>query len=125
MKIKSIISSLRVKVDTTSIAVGGFLHGNGGAQLVPNLNPNISAILSLYPWLDNPSNSDLNHSVPTMIVSGQLDAIAPPGIHANIHYNLIPNTTKKLNTKLLLLHMMQLVVQMLVLECWCKSFSMA
>ena len=91
-----ILSPLFGKIDTTSIAVGGFSKGGGGAQLVPKLNPNISAILSLYPWLDNPSISDLNHSVPTMIISGQLDAFAPPGIHANVHYNLLPNTTKKL-----------------------------
>ena len=91
-----ILSPLFGKIDTTSIAVGGFSKGGGGAQLVPKLNPNISAILSLYPWLDNPTSSDLNHSVPTMIISGQLDAFAPPGIHANVHYNLLPNTTKKL-----------------------------
>ena len=91
-----ILSPLFGKIDTTSIGVGGFSKGGGGAQLVPNLNPNISAILALYPWLDNPSNSDLNHSVPTMIISGQLDAFAPPGIHANVHYNLLPNTTEKL-----------------------------
>ena len=89
-------SPLYGKIDTLSIAVGGFSQGGGGAQLVPALDPSIKAVVSLYPWLDNPTTSDLNHSVPVIIISGQLDIIAPPLIHANVHYNLTPNTTNKL-----------------------------
>ena len=89
-------SPLFGKIDTLSIAVGGFSKGGGGAQLVPSIDPSIKAIVSLYPWLDNPTSSDLNHSVPIIIISGQFDPIAPPSLHADIHYNLTPNTTKKL-----------------------------
>ena len=89
-------SPLYGKIDTLSIAVGGFSKGGGGAQLVPALYPSIKAIVALYPWLDNPTTSDLNHSVPVIIISGQLDVIAPPSIHADVHYNLTPNTTNKL-----------------------------
>ena len=89
-------SPLFGRIDTSSIAVGGFSKGGGGAQLVPSLNPNIRAIISLYPWLDNPSANDLNHNIPVLIISGQLDAIAPPILHADVHYDLTPNTTNKL-----------------------------
>lgn len=89
-------SPLFGKIDTSSIAVGGFSKGGGGAQLVPSLDSSIKAIVALYPWLENPVASDLNHSIPTIIVSGQLDIIAPPLLHADLHYNLIPGNTKKL-----------------------------
>lgn len=89
-------SPLYHKLDTSSIAVGGFSKGGGGAQLVPNIEPNIKTVVALYPWLENATLSDLNHDVPTIIISGQLDVFAPPAMHADVHYNLIPNTTKKL-----------------------------
>ena len=89
-------SPLFGKIDTNSFAVGGFSKGGGGAQLVPSINSDVKAIIALYPWLESPALSDLNHSVPLMIVSGQLDLIAPPAIHANIHYSLTPNSTNKL-----------------------------
>ena len=95
-------SPLFGSIDTTSIAVGGFSKGGGGAQLVPSQDSSIKAIISLYPWLDNPTSSDLNHSVPVMIISGQLDAIAPPSIHADMHYNLTPNSTNKLKYEIAL-----------------------
>lgn len=91
-----LLSPLFGKIDTTSVAVGGFSKGGGGAQLVASIDSNIRAIIALYPWLDNPNASDLNHSTPVMIISGQLDAIAPPAIHANLHYSLTPNSTNKL-----------------------------
>jgi hypothetical protein len=91
-----VASPLFGKIDTFSIAVGGVSKGGGGAQLVPAIDLSIKAIVSLYPWLDNPTSSDLNHSVPVIIISGQLDALAPPSLHADIHYNLTPNTTNKL-----------------------------
>lgn len=89
-------SPLYGSIDTLSIAVGGFSKGGGGAMLVPDIDPNVKAIISLYPWLENPTSSDLNHSVPVIIISGELDLIAPPFIHADVHYNLLPNTTMKL-----------------------------
>jgi predicted esterase len=89
-------SPLYAKLDTTTIAVGGFSKGGGGAQLAAVDAPDLKAIVALYPWLDNPSQSDLNHNIPVIIVSGQLDVIAPPSSHADVHYNYTPNTTNKL-----------------------------
>ncbi|MAW21322.1 MAG: triacylglycerol lipase [Flavobacteriales bacterium] len=89
-------SPLFYRLDTAAIAVGGFSKGGGGAQLAGVDFPDLKAIIALYPWLDNPSQSDLNHNIPVIIISGQLDAIAPPASHANIHYTYTPNTTNKL-----------------------------
>ncbi len=89
-------SPLYQKIDTSSIAVGGFSKGGGGAQLVPSVDPSVKAVVALYPWLENPTSSDLNHNTPVIIISGQLDVIAPPLLHADVHYNLTPNTTNKL-----------------------------
>ncbi len=89
-------SPLYTKMDTSLFAVGGFSKGGGGAQLTPLIMPSIKAVVALYPWLDSPTTSDLNHSVPVIIISGQIDAIAPPSTHADVHYALTPSTTDKL-----------------------------
>ena len=89
-------SPLYAKLATTTIAVGGFSKGGGGAQLAAVDAPDLKAVVALYPWLDNPSQSDLNHNIPVIIVSGELDLIAPPSSHADVHYDYTPNTTNKL-----------------------------
>jgi len=72
--------------------------GGGGAQLAAVMEPTLKAVIALCPWLDNLvlEPDDLNHSVPTLIFSGQYDVTAPPSLHANIHYNYTPSTTDKL-----------------------------
>tara|TARA_B100001758_G_scaffold247953_1_gene269046 strand:+ start:37878 stop:38870 length:993 start_codon:yes stop_codon:yes gene_type:complete len=89
-------SPLFASLDTVYIAVGGFSKGGGGAQLAGVDLPDLKAIVALYPWLDNPLQSDLNHNIPVIIISGQLDVVAPPVSHADIHYNYTPSTTNKL-----------------------------
>tara|TARA_B100000902_G_scaffold131422_1_gene130270 strand:+ start:84 stop:1076 length:993 start_codon:yes stop_codon:yes gene_type:complete len=89
-------SPLYNRLDTNRLALGGFSKGGGGAQLAASINNEIDAVIALYPWLENITATDLNHSTPVMIVSGELDAIAPPFLHADVHYNYTPNTTNKL-----------------------------
>jgi dienelactone hydrolase len=91
-------SPLFNNLDTNLIALGGWSMGGGGAQLVAVENPNIKAILAFCPWLDPTvvSPALINHSTPIIIFSGQIDIVAPPIAHADIHYNYTPNTTKKL-----------------------------
>lgn len=91
-------SPLFNRLDTNLVALGGWSMGGGGAQLVAADDPNIKAILAFCPWIDPSvvSPSLLNHSSPVLIFSGQIDVVAPPGYHANIHYNYTPNSTKKL-----------------------------
>ncbi len=93
-------SPLYNSLDTLKLALGGFSKGGGGAQLAASVGQNIKAIIALYPWLENISASDLNHNVPVLIVSGSLDIIAPPSLHADVHYMYTPQTTNKLKYEL-------------------------
>lgn len=92
------LSPLYQKVDTHNIAVGGWSMGGGGAQLAAKIDPTIKAVLAFAPWLleSTLSTSSLNHNSPVLIISGQLDQIAPTNRHADMHYNYTPNTTNKL-----------------------------
>ena len=86
-------SPLENKLDVDKFAVSGWSMGGGGAQRAAVLDNSIKGVVALCPWLTNPS---LNHDSPVLIFSGQFDAVAPPAQHANIHYNVTPNTTDKL-----------------------------
>lgn len=85
-------------IDTNRFALGGWSMGGGGAQLAAVEHPSIKAVIAMCPWLNTLtlSSSDLNHSSPVLIFSGQIDAISPPGVHANLHYNFTPQSTDKL-----------------------------
>lgn len=87
-------------IDTNRFALGGWSMGGGGAQLaaVEDNSSSIKAIIAMCPWLNTLtlSSSDLNHDSPVLIFSGQIDAISPPVVHANVHYNFTPQNTDKL-----------------------------
>lgn len=91
-------SPLFKKLDTKSIAVGGWSMGGGGAQLAARLDGSIKAIIAITPWLfpRNLVASKLDHAVPVLILSGQVDPTAPPKSHSNVHYDYTPATTKKM-----------------------------
>lgn len=93
-----ISSPLYQRIDTGTIAVGGWSMGGGGAQLAAKIEPRIKAILAITPWLgrDVSLPSDLEHDSPVLILSGRFDFVAPPAAHANVHYDNTPNTTSKL-----------------------------
>jgi len=86
-------SPLLGAIDEDKFAVSGHSMGGGGAQRAAVLDNSIKGVVALCPWLPNP---DLDHSSPVVIFSGQDDAVAPPVIHANIHYDNTPNSTNKL-----------------------------
>ena len=91
-------SPLHGAIDMNRFALGGWSMGGGGAQLAASVDTSLKAIVALCPWLNTLtlSPSDLNHSTPLLILSGQLDAIAAAALHADVHYNYTPNTTDKL-----------------------------
>ncbi len=86
-------SPLENKLDVDKFAVSGWSMGGGGAQRAAVLDNTVKGVVALCPWLTNPS---LNHDSPVLIFSGQNDPTAPPAQHADIHYNVTPNTTDKL-----------------------------
>ncbi len=86
-------SPLENKLDVEKFAVSGWSMGGGGAQRAAVLDNTIKGVVALCPYLTNPS---LNHDSPVLIFSGENDTTAPPAQHADIHYNVTPNTTNKL-----------------------------
>ena len=56
-------------------------------------DPTLLAVVALCPW---PPYATFNHQVPTLIFTGQLDPITPPGINGLHHYLNTPDTTPKL-----------------------------
>ena len=86
-------SPLLGAIDEDKFAVSGHSMGGGGAQRAAVLDNSIKGVVALCPWLPNP---DLDHSSAVVIFSGQDDTVAPPGVHANIHYDNTPNSTNKL-----------------------------
>ncbi len=89
-------SPLFGNLDINRFGVMGWSMGGGGAQLAAVLDPSIKSVIALCPWLSSPNSSDLDHTVPVLIFSGEDDPTAPPNQHADIHYSLTPNTTDKL-----------------------------
>jgi len=91
-------SPLYHKIDINNIAVGGWSMGGGGAQLAAKIDSSIKAVLTITPWLwpNTLSELDLNHNTPVLIISGEVDPIAPNNQHSNVHYNYTPNSTPKL-----------------------------
>ena len=91
-----ITSPLYNLLDVNNIALGGWSMGGGGAILAAGMDTSIKAIVALCPWLNLLSGESLDYNVPTLIISGQIDVIAPPDFHADIHYELIPEETDKM-----------------------------
>lgn len=90
-------SPLFGNLDAERIAVGGWSMGGGGAQLAAAADPTIDAVIALCPWLDTQTvPSDISHAAPLLIFSAELDAIAPPALHANVHYEYTMESTPKL-----------------------------
>jgi hypothetical protein len=88
-----VASPLLGQLNLSQLAVSGWSMGGGGAQRAAVLDNTIAGVVALCPYLTNPQ---LNHQSPVLIFSGQFDPTAPPSQHADIHYNITPNTTDKL-----------------------------
>ena len=92
-------SPLYQKIDIENIALGGWSMGGGGAQLAAGIDSSINAVFAICPWL-NPitlSPSEINHTSPLLIISGQFDLVSPNVQHSDIHYNYTPESTDKLH----------------------------
>lgn len=86
-------SPLEGALNLNQLAVSGWSMGGGGAQRAAVLDDRISGVVALCPYL---LNTNLNHESSLLIFSGENDPTAPPGIHADIHYDSTPNETNKL-----------------------------
>ncbi|WP_410584288.1 alpha/beta hydrolase family protein [Amycolatopsis sp. lyj-108] len=86
-------STVRSRVDTTRLAVAGHSMGGGGSLEAAQDRPSLQAAVPLAPWNTQKSWSSLR--VPTFIVGGESDSVAPVSSHSIPFYTSIPASAEK------------------------------
>jgi predicted dienelactone hydrolase len=86
-------SSVRGRIDSSRLAVAGHSMGGGGTLEAARTRPSLQAAVPLAPWNTTKSWSSLR--VPTLIVGGESDTVAPVASHSVPFYNSIPSATEK------------------------------
>lgn len=83
------------KIDITRQAVAGHSMGGGGALEAAAATPGLKAAVAYAPF-DLWASPFRKMTVPTAIIGGSVDPIAPVKNFAQVYYNAIPVTTTKL-----------------------------
>ncbi|BAL90097.1 putative lipase [Actinoplanes missouriensis 431] len=86
-------SSVRTRIDASRLAVAGHSMGGGGSLEAASDRPSLQAAVPLAPWNTDKTWSELR--VPTLIIGGESDAIAPVASHSIPFYNSIPASAEK------------------------------
>ncbi|MFI5895770.1 alpha/beta hydrolase family protein [Actinoplanes sp. NPDC051513] len=86
-------SSVRTRVDSSRLAVAGHSMGGGGSLEAASDRPSLQAAVPLAPWNTDKSWSELR--VPTLIIGGESDTIAPVASHSIPFYTSIPSASEK------------------------------
>jgi alpha-beta hydrolase superfamily lysophospholipase len=86
-------STVRTRVDRNRLATSGHSMGGGGSIEAAKERPSLQAVVALQPWHSVTDWSSVR--VPTMIIGGQNDIIAPVGSHSEPFYTSIPAATEK------------------------------
>ncbi|GIE97240.1 alpha/beta hydrolase family protein [Paractinoplanes rishiriensis] len=86
-------SSVRSRIDSSRLAVAGHSMGGGGSLEASRTRPSLQAAVPLAPWNATKSWSTLR--VPTLIIGGESDSVAPVASHSIPFYNSIPSASEK------------------------------
>ncbi|WP_233578769.1 alpha/beta hydrolase [Micromonospora sp. BL4] len=86
-------SSVRTRIDGSRLAVAGHSMGGGGSLEAASARPSLQAAVPLAPWNTDKSWSELR--VPTLIIGGESDTVAPVSSHSEPFYNSIPASAEK------------------------------
>jgi predicted dienelactone hydrolase len=86
-------SSVRSRVDASRLAVAGHSMGGGGSLEAASSRPSLQAAVPLAPWNTDKVWTDIR--VPTLIVGGQADTVAPVASHSIPFYTTIPSSAEK------------------------------
>ncbi|MET8089726.1 alpha/beta hydrolase [Micromonospora sp. NPDC005220] len=86
-------SSVRTRIDSSRLAVAGHSMGGGGSLEAASSRPSLQAAVPLAPWNLDKSWSELR--VPTLIIGGESDTVAPVASHSVPFYNSIPASAEK------------------------------
>ncbi|GAA0392973.1 lipase [Acrocarpospora corrugata] len=84
--------TIRNRIDPNRLAVAGHSMGGGGTLEAASDRPSLQAAVPIAPWNLDKSWSELR--VPTLIVGGESDSIAPVSSHSEPFYNSISLTEK-------------------------------
>lgn len=83
------------KIDTARQVVSGWSMGGGGTLEAASATPGLVAAVAFAPW-DTAVSKFKTNKVPTAIIGGASDVVAPVASHAQKFYDAIPSTTSKL-----------------------------
>ncbi|WET77275.1 alpha/beta hydrolase [Amycolatopsis sp. QT-25] len=86
-------STVRSRVDTTRLAVAGHSMGGGGSLEAAQDRPSLQAAVPLAAWNTQKSWSSLR--VPTFVIGGESDSVAPVASHSIPFYTSIPASSEK------------------------------
>ncbi|RLP93066.1 alpha/beta hydrolase [Micromonospora sp. CV4] len=86
-------SSVRTRIDGSRLAVAGHSMGGGGSLEAASARPSLQAAVPLAPWNTDKSWTELR--VPTLIIGGESDTVAPVSSHSEPFYNSIPASAEK------------------------------
>ncbi|GAB3575247.1 lipase [Amycolatopsis endophytica] len=86
-------SSVRTRIDTSRLGVAGHSMGGGGTLEAANDRPALQAAVPLAPWDLNKNFSGVR--VPTFIIGGEADTVAPVSSHSQPFYSTLPGTLDK------------------------------
>ncbi|MEU1842730.1 alpha/beta hydrolase family protein [Micromonospora sediminicola] len=86
-------SSVRGRIDSSRLAVAGHSMGGGGSLEAAASRPSLQAAVPLAPWNLDKSWSEVR--VPTLIIGGETDSIAPVATHSIPFYTSIPSSSEK------------------------------
>lgn len=86
-------SSVRTRVDPNRLAVMGHSMGGGGTLRAAVSRPSLQAAIPLAPW--EPDTTWEGDRVPTMIIGGEDDIVAPVASHAIPQYTSITAAPEK------------------------------
>ncbi len=88
-------SPLYTKIDPTRMAVMGHSMGGGGTLLAANDHSDqIKAAIPFTPW--QPDGDFGEVSVPTLVIAGEIDRIAPSAVHAWPHFQTLATQVPKM-----------------------------
>ncbi|MET0236528.1 MAG: alpha/beta hydrolase [Kibdelosporangium sp.] len=86
-------SSVRTRIDASRLAVAGHSMGGGGSLEAANDDPSLQAAIPIAPW--NTTKIWSGVRVPTFVIGGEADTIAPVATHSIPFYNTIPASSEK------------------------------
>ncbi|WP_433292920.1 alpha/beta hydrolase family protein [Actinoplanes sp. CA-030573] len=86
-------SSARSRIDKSRLAVMGHSMGGGGTLEAARSRPSLRAAVPLTPW--DLTKSFAGVTVPTMIIGGQSDTVAPVRQHAKPFFASLPSGADK------------------------------